>query len=175
MSTNLLENVLLILIFVWPAFILPILIGPIILRVFRRDNLRRLAGLFTLKPVLATPLWAAAYLVGDTLTGSYWIGYALSMLPALVLTLLIVRSCRQAFATDRSMALLLLAGDAVRWLNTLAWQVLSEDIGFSTLDPYYLAGLILPNLYALMALILLWVRARNQTRLESQALERLAS
>lgn len=52
------EAILIILIFALPAFVLPLIIGPIIPRFFRDVALSRFAGWLTKKPLVATPLWA---------------------------------------------------------------------------------------------------------------------
>jgi hypothetical protein len=161
---------LLVLLFTWPAYILPIVIGPILLAKLRGDRIARLAGLFILKPLLATPLWAMLLSLKESSYMTEQTFNMLSMLPAILLTLLIVWRHRTAFTTDRNLALLLLFADALRWLNTLAWQLWDGEMG-----AFYVLGLALPNAYAIMALIILWLRTRSQSRLEQTALGRLAS
>jgi hypothetical protein len=116
-----------------------------------------MAGWFSLKPLLATPLWA---LIVDLegRTRFYQTHEALpTLIPALGLTLWIVWKYRHLLRTNTGTILLLLIADALRWLNSFTWLTINSDAG----SPYYTAGLILPNAYALMALMIVWLRKRR--------------
>ena len=167
-------NVLaLVLLFTSPAFVLPIILGPIILRRYREDELSRLAGLFTLKPLLATPLWGLIFSLEDRLSLAPSLKLAVTLVPGIGLTLLILWATRRAFAAERRTGLLFLAADALRWLNTFAWLLFSASLGRSSPDVLYVVGLVLPNAYAVMALLMMRSRRKGRERSAQQALGRL--
>lgn len=145
------------LVFASPAFVLPAILGPVILRLYRGDELSKLAGVFTLKPLLATLLWAFIYSLGITLDLPEGAVQILLLIPGIGLTMLIVLAFKRLFRSETRIALVLLVVDALRWLNTFAW-VRSRDVLES---PLYMVALILPNAYAIMALAILWFRARR--------------
>ena len=158
------ESVPLVLIFTSPAFVLPLILGPIILRKFVDDSLSRLAGVFTLKPLVATPLWALSLVLLDELKLPKDIGPALSLIPAIVLTVMIVWRYNNLFKTETRIASVLAGADAIRWLNTFAWM---QSGGHARItDTFLMAGWILPNAYAVMSLVILWLRARKQMQVE---------
>lgn len=154
---GLFQYTLMILIFVSPAAILPLILGPIILRVFREDEISSMAGLLTLKPLLATPLWAFIIALGSELDLPGLITQLLSIVPGIGLTLLIVWKFRALFGTQQKIAFVLLAVDAMRWLNSFA----AFQFGHGAGDFYYWLGLILPNAYAILVLAILWIRQRQ--------------
>ncbi len=153
-------SILLVLIFASPAFVLPLIIGPIILRLFHDDELSKIAGVFTLKPLVATPLWALTLALFGKSTPPEDIAQVLSLIPAIGLTAAIVWRFKHSFKTDARIASVLVGADAVRWLNTFAWMQFGAHPRIT--DPFLLAGWILPNAYAVMALVILWLRARRQ-------------
>jgi hypothetical protein len=115
----------------------------------RRDSIVLMAALFTLKPLLATPLWAV--LLGFRGTPSI-VTIFLSLLPAVLLTTAIVVIFRPVFANKslRSKAWRLLALDWVRWGNTLSMSLLTPiESGVALV--LAIAGLLLPTVYALVA------------------------
>ena len=74
-----------------PILMVPARLGIGLLTTNRNDPLSRMAAFFTLKPVVATPLWGAILIW----TRSYnlnenGLAFLLSMLPGAILTLLIV-------------------------------------------------------------------------------------
>ncbi len=128
----------------------PLIIGACILIFLRGRKFGTLAGLFTLKPVLATPLWL---LVLDTAAPalpdlSQEAMAALSLLPAVILTAIIVLVFRRLYWPGTIIAYVLLAGDVIRWLNTYA---LTTSI---TLEMAFLTAFILPSAYAILALVI---------------------
>lgn len=147
---------LLPLIFTSPAFVLPLILGPVILGM-HKGELGRLAGWLTLKPVLATPLWIMALLGLDELEAGLQIGQVLSLLPAIALTGIIIWRFRGLLRGEGRIISLFIVGDALRWLNTFAWM---QSGGHASLnDPFFLAGWILPNAYAIMAFVILRLRS----------------
>jgi hypothetical protein len=151
------DSLTLVMVFASPAFVLPLILGPIILYYYK-DGTGKLAGWFTLKPLLATPLWViTAVLLGD-LNLPLGLIAALSLAPAVLLTLLIVWRFRRSFQVDSRIPFAFVAADALRWLNTFTLI----HFGSTTLnDPFFLLGWILPNAYAIMALVLLRLRKKQ--------------
>jgi hypothetical protein len=148
--------------FYWLFFALPLtmplVVGLIILVVYRNDMLNRLIGCITIKPVVAYPLWY--YLlntVGTTLYNN-WLdnvtqptGPLVPLLPAIILSIVIVYAFRNTF-TQR-LAWLFLGLDVLRMLNTLV--LTSSDLNFWLLT----FGILLPSIIAILALII--VTSRN--------------
>jgi hypothetical protein len=132
-------------------FILPLWVGIKLIGEAQRgrDSLYLMAGLFTLKPLLATPLWAV--LLGFRSMPSILTVF-LSLLPAVLLTTAIVVIFRPVFANKslRSKAWLLLGLDWVRWGNTLLLS-LQTPIASRAALVHAIAGLLLPTVYALVA------------------------
>lgn len=160
--------------FVYPAFVLPVILGPLVLWLFRSDELARLAGLFTLKPLLATFLWAFLYFLGDQgLSLPRSLTRLLTLLPGIILTLLILWGGRRFFRTESATILLFVLADALRWLNSFLFLLGSGIDGWSDPGPNYIIGLALPNLYALMVLVVLWLRSRRRDQIAREALNRL--
>ncbi len=146
----------------WPAFAVPLIIGLILLIRHGKSPLGRMAGLFTLKPLLATPLWISLF---DELSHGHLpaaLMALLSVIPAIILTILIVLPCRQAFAVDAKIAGVLVAGDALRWLNCFFFLLLNEATSPLMLLVSLPIGLILPTGYAIMALILVLQIGKRQ-------------
>lgn len=155
---NLYNPFLMVMVFTSPAFVLPLILGPVILRSYK-DELGKFAGWLTLKPLIATPCWALMLELLDKFKLPKDPGQALSLLPAVVLTLLISWKFRGVFKAERTV-FVFLAADALRWLNTYVWM--HFDGRAQLTDPFLLAGWILPNAYAVMALIIL-VRRKKQS------------
>ena len=142
-----------------PLLLMPAVIGIVLLAAYGRDPLSRMAAFFTLKPVVASPLWGAILVW----TGSYNLNgsdpaFLLSMLPGAILTLWIVWIFRSLFRGPQSRwALILLGLDGVRWSNSL----------FFSWSPHPVLGMVsasiatmLPTLYAFVALaVISWRRA----------------
>ena len=134
-----------------PLLLMPAVIGIVILAAYGRDPLSRMAAFFTLKPVVASPLWGAILIW----TRSHNLNesdpaFLLSMLPGAILTLLIVWKFRSLFRGAQSRwAWTLLGLDGVRWSNSL----------FLSSSPHPVLGMVsvgiataMPTLYALVAL-----------------------
>ena len=159
--------------FTLPAFILPLILGPILLRRYRDDDLSKLAGWLTLKPVLATPLWALILGSMSSFTAFPALKEALTLIPGIGLTLLILWANRRLFAAEKTTGLMFLLADALRWLNAFAWVYFSASLGMSAPDPYYVIGLVLPNAFAVMAFLVMRSRRKGRERAAQLALGRL--
>jgi hypothetical protein len=153
-----------------PACILPVITGLVFLgsNRFRSDALNWAATAFALKPLLATPIWAALWL---------WSGYEadhqfyyLTILPGMLLTVILVIAFRNLFKTHSLLVSLLLVGDVIRWVYTFI--MFAPWLEFSahnkTLDVWYPIALILPNAYAAAVLLMAFLRAR-QSNVSSRA------
>lgn len=113
-----------------------------------------LAAIFTLKPLIATPLWAR--ILGSSVFTNP-LATSLSVLPGAGLTAIIVIAFRSMYSSrTRKIPIRLLILDCVRWMNTLLALVLPKFGG--TLGPFLalmlaIAGFALPSIYAIYALI----------------------
>jgi hypothetical protein len=169
MLRSLLETTIMASLIFWPAFILPLLLGPFLSRLSRHDHFGRLAQLLTLKPLLAYPLWLFFTLLGRSLSLQQEYALALGLAPGVLLTLFILRSCRRSLRAERGVLLMFLLLDALRWLNGLT-LVLGGDPGLS-----YMLAIILPNTFTLMAFLVMWTRGRYRRRVARAALAQLAT
>jgi hypothetical protein len=113
-----------------------------------RDSLYLMAALFTLKPLLATPLWVALY--GSRGVPTLF-NAMLGILPAVVFTTALVILFRPVFAgAQRSKAWTLLYLDWARWGSTLLMTLLALD---NSMAGIYLlpVSLLMPTVYAIAA------------------------
>lgn len=162
---------MILLIYGSPAFLLPLTCGLLILWRYRQNSVERLAGIFTIKPLIATPIWAliaslvtssrstwtSSPLYGSTYDSSYLSTplYWLTLVPGLGLTIAILCLFRHLYRGKSMSAFVLLGCDVVRWTTTFllypAWM------NFVLWPATYWIGLLLPNLYALVAVgIIVW-------------------
>jgi hypothetical protein len=162
MSILLMEGT--ILAFVWPAFVLPTIIAPIILK-YRLDNeLNKLIATLVFKPVIATLLWALILMF----TMDYPQFFVLTLAPGLGLTLVIVWKFRRLIRVNTIIMAVLIGLDILRWGNTFLTMTL--PVGWYRFEmlrnPYeslgYCLGLLLPNVYAMVGLLICMMYARQQ-------------
>jgi hypothetical protein len=126
----------------------PFVLGLLILIIFRKDGIGRLAGVFTFKPVIATYLWLLFLVYRPE-----W-----SFLPGLVLTILIVILFWKTFRAHPEASALLLFLDIPRWvctyitfdslggLDVTAWPRVTDFVYGTTLFG--------PSAYAVIALLI---------------------
>jgi hypothetical protein len=164
------------LLFAAPALIGPAILGAIIWLKYRRRELGRLSAIFTLKPIIATPLWAAIMaIVSPPEAETFWgrgpppLAYFLTALPGVGLTLVIVAVFWSLFVRSKSgAAFLLVVLDCFRWgITIIAPVILALPVGGS---PLGLALCLLftaerfPTLYGIVALV---VAVRDKKRSHS--------
>ena len=148
------------LLFIGLPLALPFVVGIVILVGYWEDELNRLIGFFTIKPVLAYPIWF--YLT--TTIGTYWydnwfdnikqlLGSWLPLIPAIILTVGIICAFRNMVTYH--LAWLFLGLDILRMLNTfiLADSDEMDNVAF----PF---GLALPSMIAILALIIVTTRKK---------------
>jgi len=141
--------------FLYVPLILPFVTGLLMLILLRKDKLSLLAALFTLKPVIAYPIWwrLAILLTVDPPEGmSAPISSFLSILPAILLTAVIVFPFRALFKQEW-LSWVWLGGDVLRWMNTF----LLFAFPFST-GAMLGFGLMFPSIYALLTLAIMTIR-----------------
>ncbi len=152
------------MVFAVPALILPLILGIIILFAYR-TRLGRLLAAFSLKPVIATPLWASliAWAISyPNLAETNSPLITLSLLPGVVLTLIIVLIFKDLYRPVRGIPYLFLALDLFRWLDTYAMVRSLYPDGISLLFiALALGAILLPSAYAVLALAFL--RAQKRT------------
>lgn len=149
-----------------PALILPLALGVYLLRKHRL--IHRFIGFFTLKPVIATPIYIALIIIGSLLTQSSqtYFGAYLAIVPGLVLTVLIVRRYKLFFTGEyRKVAITLLVMDLLRWgsailLITFLYEVFcvgrncAEQIASWVGIGVLFVALLMPSLYTGVAYLL---------------------
>ena len=153
----------LLVIFIVLPLLLPLVAGIILLVWYRKAEINRLIALFTLKPVLAYPLW---FYITTTIS-TYWydnwfdninqlFGDWLPLIPAIILTIGIIYTFRNMFT--HQLAWLFLGLDILRMLNTLLLASSDEMDYFSF--PF---GLLLPSIIAILALIIVVTRSKTMS------------
>ena len=144
------SNVFFVYLLVLPLFV-PLILGVIIWIRFSSDKLSRLASLFTLKPILAYPLWFFIFLSGFRNLSNPDPGTELlSLLPGAILSVAIVYRYRDLINED-GLAKWFLGLDIYRMFNTLLFM----EATFANITGYIFLfiGLVLPSAYAVFALI----------------------
>lgn len=139
-------------------FGIPLLVGLVLLVkhfVKRRDggHYCLLAAAFTLKPLIASPLWL---LIAGGPGLPKQVMLPLSILPGVGLTALIVLAFRSSFSRPmKEIPRSLLIFDCVRWLNSLLALSIAALAGYSGIGFAFIfafVGLALPSIYAIYAL-----------------------
>jgi hypothetical protein len=121
------------------------------------DQFRRMAGLLTLKPIVATPIWfAIIYTLLPYSIHELEPAHFLTILPGASLTIVIVFMYRHVFTGPKAgSAKVLLALDCIRWLNSF---LLILPYGGGTNGPlnclFAFVGLTMPSVFAVVALTL---------------------
>jgi hypothetical protein len=149
------------LLFIVLPLALPLVVGIVILVGFWEDELNRLIGFITIKPVLAYPLW---FYITTTVVDTWYdnwfdnikqsFGSLLPLMPAMILSISIGYVFRIMF-THR-LAWFFLGLDILRMLNTLILASSDEMDNFSL--PF---GLVLSSMVALLAIIIVVTRGKT--------------
>lgn len=141
--------------------VIPFVIGIILWVGFPTDELHGLISLFTLKPVLAYPIWFYITTNIEPVWHDNWIddverlfGGWLALIPAIILTIGITLTFRKMFT--QQLAWIFLYLDILRMLNTF---ILSSSDGLDYFSAPF--GLVLPSLIAILALIIVGVRDKK--------------
>ncbi|MBZ0279465.1 MAG: hypothetical protein K8L97_01910 [Anaerolineae bacterium] len=141
------------------TFVVPLIIGVMILGRAAGDPVFRFAGWMTLKPILATPLWffMTSWLATNA---SLRLAVYVNWLPGAAITLLLVLAYRQTMFGDSAhpAALRLLGLDFARWISTavmyatlnIANVTISSD--FSALGACLIPlAVFMPTIFAVVA------------------------
>ena len=133
----------------------------------RPSDLSLMAGLLTLKPIVTTPIWFAIISTLHGPIGKLEPAYFLSILPGASLTLIIAFAFRHLFSgRGAGSARVLLVLDCARWLNSslLIFLFGGMESGWlaSLACVVPLIGLLLPTVFAVVALTLSLTRTRIQ-------------
>lgn len=140
--------------------LLPSFISLFILARYWKDDVSKYIGLMSIKPVIAYPIWFFIS-TSDWINQVYDLKPILTvvvpLIPAVILTLVIVYFFRHLFPQEES-AKVFLIGDIVRWLNTFVFSAFPSALLFSLM--YF--GLIFPSLYAIGGLIIVVKRSRRE-------------
>jgi hypothetical protein len=142
------------------VFLIPGIVGFIILRHQPQDELTRMAGWLTLKPILTTPL---CLVILGLLYQTPVLGAFASVLPGALLSLMASMTYAPAFdypETSRAAKRLLIL-DCARWLNTLVGFLLLGGLGrpswtsgppsASLASVLLLVAFALPTIFAVVA------------------------
>jgi len=141
-------------------FWIPAAIG-LYLVVNRPNELSLMAGLLTLKPILTTPIWFAILSTLRSPIDRLEPTHFLSILPGASLTLIIAIAFRHLLSGPRAgSARALLVLDCARWLNSFLYTLpYGGNVERGSLACVFgLIGLILPTVFAVVALTLALVK-----------------
>ena len=130
--------------------LLPAIVGFYLLRKYRapHERIYRMGALFTLKPIVATPIWAALILGTPSAI--------LGLIPGIALTALIMWRFWPLFGSHRETVLKLLGWDAARYLNSaLLVHASATYVGLNisaleTINCLGCLGLVLPSIFAVV-------------------------
>lgn len=132
----------------------------------RPAGLGLLAGLLTLKPIVATPIWIAILEGFSVSVTTLEPAHFLTLLPGAGLTIVIVFIFRPLFSGPTAgPARLLLALDCARWLNSFLLVLpFGSSPGTDEL-PCVLAliGLALPTVFAVVALVAVFTHGKTRS------------
>jgi hypothetical protein len=121
----------------------------------RPNRLSLMAGLLTLKPIVATPIWLAILANSfNSVPHRIELAHFLSVLPGASLTLAVVIVFRSLFSGPRAgIARTLLVLDCARWLNSFFMVLPFSSRGNGVFGVILaLLGLTLPTVFAIVAL-----------------------
>lgn len=140
------------------ALLIPLITGINIIARNPRNRLAQLAGLLTLKPLLATPLWFTTISsVGNGKTQPSIDGLVTTLLPGVGLTVLLLVVYHGVLRDNRTRAgaVWLLLLDCARWLNSFILLLSGGSYFSSTLTGLMCVtaplGIVLPSIYAFVA------------------------
>ena len=117
----------------------------------KSDELSRMAGLLTIKPVITAPIWFGIMAAFEPSYDRLGPSHFLSILPGASLTLITAVAFRRLFSGPRArVAWVLLALDCARWLNSFFIYWPYGDGSLNCLSA--LCGLSMPTVFATIAL-----------------------
>ena len=170
MSTDL---SLVIIVFGAPL-IVPIIIGTILLIRSKKHRFGLLAAIFTLKPIIAYPVWFFAY-------NNYYdnrnisVTSLIAILPGVVLTLIIIYQFRSLFIlkTNHWVAWLLLSFDVLRLVSVYLYSLGGESPFSKFIDVFSISSALMmslnPTLYSFIALFLIMIRGTGKMPIEEKS------
>lgn len=144
-----------------PWLIPPGVIGIFILAKYRTNDFSKLAAFFTLKPLVATPLWLFALQrvieTSDRIGYGFNPAYLITAGPGLGITLLVPILFPKVVSDPRHQGITaLFILDTIRWGNSVLISVLlfSQPYGYGMFSHLIIVfiGLALPTIFALVAL-----------------------
>ena len=152
-------------------FWIPAAIG-VYLSANRPGDLRRMAGLLTLKPIVTTPVWLAILSGLLSSPNDKWMpAHFLSILPGAGVTIVIALAFRHLFTgPSAGRAKILLVLDCARWLNSFL-MILPYGGGIQggqLACVFAVIGLALPSVFAVVALTLTISQTPAEESLGSQ-------
>jgi len=149
-------EILLLALLCMPTAIIPLIVGIHLIRRGADNPFAQFAGLLTLKPLLATPLWVMS---ASTLRYGETNGLPLTLLPGAGLTLFLMLLYHTLLFGEDAVraAWWLIVLDCVRWLNSFAMLIMggayiripSEFLGTNCI--LVVAALLLPTIFAWVA------------------------
>jgi len=140
--------------------IAPIIIGVILLIRFKKYRFGLLAAIFTLKPIIAYPIWFFVY-SNYYDNRNIFLAASMAILPGVVLTLIIIYKFRSLFnfKINNWAAWLLLSFDTLRWVGVYLYSLGGDSPISKFIDVYSISSALMmslnPTLYSFIALFLI--------------------
>lgn len=138
------------------AILLPFIMGVRMSMSYSNTWFPQFAGLMTLKPLLATPIWLLICSATSVISG---VGILLTLIPGIGLTLWIGWAYRSLLKDEntRQAAIWLYVLDAVRWINSFLILIASgtyvriAPLSSGVSGNFAFVGIVLPSIFALVA------------------------
>lgn len=151
--------------------VFPLIVGVIILKFNKSDELTSLIGFLTLKPAVTFPIWFVIYFilslvfpegVNYSIQTNYSINIPIASVaaiaPGVILTFCLFIIFKRVFRTTKA-AWLFLIGDIIRWSYTWVLSITLPE----HLDTFACVGFIIPSIYAVAAIAFLESRSKKSS------------
>jgi hypothetical protein len=142
--------------FALPGLIIPAIVGIYLWRSSTPGTFRRMLALFALKPWLTTPIFVLVVL--GTSRYQQWI---FPILPGLIVTIILVGTFAALLRARPRTTLLILGGDALRWILATAMLYLTPSYSFVPSGGALMPALVWTSVYALLCWGLAWYDQRQ--------------
>ena len=153
MDPEIVSGILILLSLCGIPLALPLIFGVLIFKSFWNDEISRLAGFFTLKPVIVFPLFVFIW-------QDHVLETALPLFISLLFTVMIAYYFRRLLR-KHILARYFLLGNLIGWLIAFIFWLFWDGIGV------ILAELFLPTIYATVSLIFAYGRSERMKRSQS--------
>ena len=134
-----------------PILLVPAIIGIYLLRKNATLSFQQMLGIFTLKPIVATPLWLSMIEIIANPTWRHPIpDFLVLAAPGIGITVLILWVYRTAVKEHVGAVLFILLLDSIRWRSSSAAVIVNRPYGSGILT---LTSFVMPTIFAVITLM----------------------